>query len=126
MKLLENYPGLDVAGHIDGYFSDSQLVVDTINRSRANIVFVAMGSPKQEEWIARHRDNIHASILMGVGGTFDVVSGRVRRAPGVFQRTGTEWLYRLVREPGRIKRQMVLPKFVWMVVKARLGIGVIE
>lgn len=122
-KLSENYPALDIVGRVDGYFKDSQDVIRQINDSGAVIVFVAMGSPKQELWIAENRDAINASFCMGVGGTFDVVSGKVEWAPPFFRATGTEWLYRLVREPKRWRRQLVLPKFAWAVLKRKFAGG---
>lgn len=120
-KMQEQYPSLNIVGSQDGFFSDSDAVVAAINDSGADILFVAMGSPRQEEWIQQHRSRIRASLLMGVGGTFDVVAGHVAWAPGIFRKTGTEWLYRLIREPRRLRRQLVLPKFVWLMVKYKLG-----
>jgi N-acetylglucosaminyldiphosphoundecaprenol N-acetyl-beta-D-mannosaminyltransferase len=122
-KLSEDYPTLKIVGRVDGYFKDSQEVISQINSSGADIVFVAMGSPKQELWIAENRDAINASFCMGVGGTFDVVSGKVEWAPPFFRTTGTEWLYRLVREPKRWRRQLVLPKFAWAVLKRKFAGG---
>ncbi|GAH47619.1 unnamed protein product, partial [marine sediment metagenome] len=89
--LIEMHPGLHIVGRRDGYFEDSAAVVDQINASRADLLFVAMGSPKQELWITEHRDAINASFCMGVGGTFDIISGKTRRAPKVFRKTGTEF-----------------------------------
>lgn len=119
-RLGEMYPGLKIVGNRDGYFRDSEEVVAEINASRADLVFVAMGSPKQEHWIARHRRSINASFCMGIGGTLDVVSGRAKRAPKVFRRTGTEFLFRLLANPGRWRRQLALPAFVLMAVGRRL------
>ncbi len=109
--LCDRYAGLQVAGRCDGYFENSAAVVDQINASGADLVFVAMGTPRQEYWIAEISSKINAGVLMGVGGTFDVVSGMVRRAPLIFRRTGTEFLYRLISNPRRWRRQMVLPLF---------------
>ena len=120
-KLCSDNPDLVLAGRHDGYFEDAREIVDLINAANADIVFVAMGSPKQELWISKHRDQISAPIFMGVGGTLDVVSGRVKWAPAIFRKTGTEWLFRLVSEPKRFRRQLALPKFVWLVLKQRLG-----
>lgn len=120
-KCLERrYPGLRIVGNQDGYFRDSERVVHQINRSRADMLFVALGSPRQERWIAEHRDAINASFCMGVGGTFDVLSGHAKRAPRVFRKTGTEFLYRLATNPRRWKRQLCLPFFVFSVIQARL------
>ncbi len=91
-ELLATYPDLQIVGNHDGYFNDSDDVIRNVNDSGADILFVAMGSPKQEAWIAGNRDKINASFCMGVGGTFDVVSGKVKWAPSFFRKTGTEWL----------------------------------
>ena len=119
-KLIEAHPHLQIVGHQDGYFKDSQAVVQKINDSGADLLFVAMGSPKQEFWIAEHRETITAPFCMGVGGTFDVISGCVKWAPKIFRKTGTEFLYRLITNPKRWRRQLVLPKFVLMVLKEKL------
>mgnify|MGYP005621069647 CR=1 FL=1 len=120
-RLSQEYPGLKIVGRHDGYFSDSEKVVTDINASRADILFVAMGSPKQESWIAENSERINAAFCMGVGGTFDVVSGKVKWAPVFFRKTGTEWLYRLLSEPKRWRRQLALPKFVWVLIQYGLG-----
>ena len=114
-NLLTTHPNLKIVGRRDGYFQDSAEVVAQINTSGADIVFVAMGSPKQELWIHENRADIEAPFCMGVGGTFDVVSGKAKWAPPVFRKSGTEWLYRLICEPKRWRRQMVLPKFAMKV-----------
>ncbi|MBN2810090.1 MAG: WecB/TagA/CpsF family glycosyltransferase [Deltaproteobacteria bacterium] len=119
-RLLQDYPDLQIVGRHDGYFTDSEKIVDDINASGAEILFVAMGSPKQEAWIAGHRERINAAFCMGVGGTFDVVSGKVRWAPLFFRQTGTEWFYRLLSEPKRWRRQLALPKFLWLLVRYKL------
>ena len=120
-NLLAKYPALQIVGRHDGYFDDSNEVIQAANDSGADILFVAMGSPKQEAWIAGNRDKIKASFCMGVGGTFDVVSGKVKWAPAICRKTGTEWLYRLVSEPKRWRRQMVLPKFLWLLLKYKIA-----
>jgi len=114
-QLKQTYPDLIVAGTQDGYESDSSKVMDTINKAQPDILFVAMGSPKQEQWIEQHRDNLYPTLYQGVGGSFDVLAGNVKRAPAAFQRVGAEWLYRLLKEPSRLKRQMNLPKFLFEV-----------
>lgn len=110
-KLRERYPKLQVVGRNDGYFRDSEAVVRRINDSQADMLFVAMGSPHQEKWLARNRDRIEAPFCMGIGGSLDVLGGTTRRAPRVFQRTGTEWLYRLIVHPRRFHKQIVLLPF---------------
>ena len=114
-QLKQTYPDLIVAGTQDGYESDSSKVLDAINKAQPDILFVAMGSPKQEQWIEQHRDNLYPMLYQGVGGSFDVLAGNVKRAPAAFQKMGAEWLYRLLKEPSRLKRQMNLPKFLFEV-----------
>jgi len=118
-QLKQTYPDLIVAGTQDGYESDSSKVLDTINKAQPDILFVAMGSPKQEQWIEQHRDNLYPTLYQGVGGSFDVLAGNVKRAPAAFQKLGAEWLYRLLKEPSRLKRQMNLPKFLFEVFKQK-------
>ncbi|MEK4406161.1 WecB/TagA/CpsF family glycosyltransferase [Sporosarcina sp. FSL K6-6792] len=118
-QLKQTYPNLIVTGTQDGYESDTSKVLETINKAKPDILFVAMGSPKQEQWIEQHRDNLYPTLYQGVGGSFDVLAGNVKRAPAAFQRLGAEWLYRLLKEPSRLKRQMNLPKFLFEVFKQK-------
>jgi exopolysaccharide biosynthesis WecB/TagA/CpsF family protein len=126
LELQKTYPGLKIVGWQDGYFEDSSLVVKQINASGAKLLFVAMGSPKQEYWIGRHRQTIKANFCMGVGGSFDIASGRLTRAPKVFRLTGTEFLYRLFREPRKRWRiqKVLIPYFVRVVEKKLLDVFV--
>ena len=98
-KILSMYPNLRIAGWQDGYFKNSYNVTKKINASGANLLFVALGSPKQEYWISRHWHAINTNLCMGVGGSFDIASGSLKRAPRIFRATGTEFLYRLAKEP---------------------------
>lgn len=111
------YASLQIAGIQDGYEKDNEKVIHKINEAKPDILFVAMGSPRQEEWIEANRDKLHPSLFQGVGGSFDVLAGNVKRAPGFFQKTGLEWFYRLAKEPSRLKRQLVLPKFLMETLK---------
>jgi len=119
-RLAVRYPGLQIAGRHHGYFDASQPVIEQINACGADLLLVAMGSPRQELWIARHRPAIAAPFCMGVGGAFDVISGTVRRAPRFFQGTGTEFLYRLISNPRRLRRQIILPVYVMRVLRRAL------
>jgi len=117
------FPGLIVAGTRHGFFSPEEepAIVEAIRSSGAALLFAGLGSPRQELWLSR---NLHASRCgagVGVGGSFDVISGRVKRAPYVWQRLGVEWLYRLIREPQRFRRQLALPYFAWLVLLDQLG-----
>ena len=110
------YPDLNVCLTADGYFKkegeENEAVLSRIRESGARIVFICFGAPAQEKWIAANRDKLPGvNLLLGLGGSLDVYSGRVKRAPAVFVRLGLEWLYRLLKEPKRIGRMMNLPKF---------------
>lgn len=122
-KLQEQYPSLQVAGTLDGYVKDEEKVLETINASGADILFVAMGSPAQENFIIHNMDKLNVSVFQGVGGSFDVFSGNVPRAPLAFRKLGLEWLYRLLKEPSRWKRQLELPRFLFAVLKERKRTG---
>jgi N-acetylglucosaminyldiphosphoundecaprenol N-acetyl-beta-D-mannosaminyltransferase len=121
-RLVETHPGLVVAGRRHGYIGvdDEAALVDEINASGADILFVALGSPRQEDWISRHRSKLRVNVLQGVGGTFDVLSGAVDRAPRIWIRLHLEWLYRLVREPSRLRRQSPRFYFAFLVLSGRL------
>ncbi|AGF78352.1 exopolysaccharide biosynthesis protein, WecB/TagA/CpsF family [Desulfocapsa sulfexigens DSM 10523] len=122
--LEERLPGLQVAGRCNGYWPEDQMdmLVDKINESKAVILFLALGSPKQEKWFARHQDKLkHIRVCQGIGGTLDVITGTVKRAPEIFCKLGLEWFYRLLAEPRRIKRQMVLPVFAWQIFMTKIG-----
>ncbi|KKB40963.1 WecB/TagA/CpsF family glycosyltransferase [Bacillus thermotolerans] len=112
-KLEAQIPGLKIAGYSNGYVKDQEALVSQIRESGAALLFVALGSPRQELWI---KDNMaklpNVKVFQGVGGSFDVYSGNVKRAPAFYRKFGLEWLYRLAKEPKRIKRQMALPKFL--------------
>lgn len=116
-KLESLFPTINIVGTQDGYEKDPQKVNARINEAKPDILFVAMGSPKQENWINDNRDQLHPTIYQGVGGSFDVLAGNVKRAPEAFQKLGLEWLYRLLKEPKRIKRQIALPLFLLEVAK---------
>lgn len=116
-RLKRLHPRLQVVGRCHGYFRDSHEVIRQINESNADLLFIAMGSPRQESWLAEHRDGINARFCMGVGGSFDVLAGTVKRAPAAFQTTGTEWLYRLVTDPRRLRSQILLPLFALSLIR---------
>ncbi|WP_191560047.1 WecB/TagA/CpsF family glycosyltransferase [Metabacillus idriensis] len=111
LKLKTSYPKLDIAGVMDGYEKDEDFIKNTINESKADIIFVALGSPRQEIWIEKHMNELHPFIYQGVGGSFDVLSGNIKRAPRFFQAIGLEWFYRLMKEPWRYKRILNVFKF---------------
>ncbi len=113
--LSAKYPGIKFAGCRDGYFNkigdESDAVIDAINKTGANAVFVCLGCPAQEKWIYENREKLNAKALLALGGSLDAYSGNVRRAPRIFIKLGLEWFYRLLCQPQRIGRMMKLPKF---------------
>lgn len=119
-KLTEKYPGLTICGTHDGYFKEDGPVVEKIRSSGADVVFVCLGAPKQEKWIAANGEATGASLLIGLGGSLDVFAGRVERAPEGWQKMGMEWLYRALKEPARLKRVAKLPLFLCSAVGARI------
>lgn len=118
-KLESLFPSIEIVGTQDGYEKNEQKVIDRINKAQPDLLFVAMGSPKQENWINANRDQLHPTIYQGVGGSFDVLAGTVKRAPEIFQKFGLEWFYRLLKEPKRIKRQIALPLFLLEVARKK-------
>lgn len=120
VNLRAAYPGLVVCGTHDGYFQEDGPVVDAIRQAGADIVFVCLGAPKQEKWIAANGEAAGARLYLGLGGSLDVFAGKVDRAPERFQRLGLEWLYRLMKEPSRIGRMAKLPLFLVSAAGARL------
>jgi len=116
-RIQQRYPRLQLVGRHDGYFDEDKPVIEQINAAHPDMLFVAMGSPKQEMWIATHRDAIAAPYCMGIGGTLDVVSGQAQWAPRLVRRTGTEFLYRLIREPRRWRRYGIVPQFACRVLR---------
>lgn len=112
------YPKAKIVGYHEGFFKEDpeSKVIEEINSLKPNVLFVAMGAPRQEKWIYDNRENLKVDIAAGQGGTFDYEAGTVKRAPIWMQKCGLEWLWRLVRDPKRIKRMIVLPVFLFKVL----------
>jgi len=109
-ELKEKYPHLEIGGFHHGYFGDNdEEVIKDINRASPDILFVGLGSPRQEYWIRENRERINALVMMGVGGSFDVWSGTKKRAPRWIRKLNLEWAYRIICEPQRLQR--VVPAF---------------
>jgi len=119
-KLRERNPGLLIAGTHDGYFEEDGPVVEEIRASGADVVFVGLGAPKQELWMAKNGAATGAKLLAGLGGSLNVFAGVTRRAPDLWVKLGLEWLYRLLKEPWRFRRMCRLPLFLCSAVGARL------
>jgi N-acetylglucosaminyldiphosphoundecaprenol N-acetyl-beta-D-mannosaminyltransferase len=116
--LRRSYPGVAIAGARDGYFrpDESDAVAAAIRASGANVLLAGLGSPKQEQWLARYLGATGAGVGIGIGGSLDIYAGNVARAPAAFRRTGLEWAYRLAKEPRRWRRQLALPRFALAVL----------
>lgn len=119
--LQKRNPGLRIVGTYAGSPADSEAddIIDMINKSQADLLFVAYGAPQQDFWIAKHRERLAVKMAMGVGGAYDYITGTVPRAPGWLRRLGLEWLYRLIRQPWRWRRMLRLPVFLWLILRYR-------
>jgi N-acetylglucosaminyldiphosphoundecaprenol N-acetyl-beta-D-mannosaminyltransferase len=115
------HPGIVIAGSQNGYFSSEQeeAVATAIRDSRADVLFVAITSPKKERFMAKWSALMNVPVVHGVGGSFDVVAGKVKRAPELWQKLGLEWLYRVKQEPGRLWKRYAVTNalFTWMLLK---------
>lgn len=118
-KLKEQYPALKIVGTHHGYFTEEQAgeIVSQIKDARPDLLFVALGMPRQEQWIDKYKEEMGVPVSMGVGGSLDVIAGRVQRVSPWLQKLQLEWLGRLIREPQRWRRQLVLPRFAALVLK---------
>jgi N-acetylglucosaminyldiphosphoundecaprenol N-acetyl-beta-D-mannosaminyltransferase len=119
-RLRQAVPGLQIAGIQHGYFApeEEREILDRIRAARPGVLFVAFGIPKQEKWIREHLEELGVPVCIGVGGSFDVISGRLRRAPVWMRRCGMEWLYRVLQEPSRLPRLKALPRIAWLALLA--------
>lgn len=104
--------GIRIAGFHDGYYQSDQEIIEDIKEKKPDFLLVCLGMKKQEEWILAHKHELNAKVMIGAGGSIDVLAGSVKRAPDFFIKLGLEWLYRLLCQPKRIIRMMALPKFV--------------
>ena len=127
-RLTARYPGLAVAGIYSPPFrslseQEDEALINRINESTPHVLWIGLGSPKQEFWAANHEDRLDVPLILPVGAAFDFHSGRVRRAPGWMQRTGFEWLFRLAAEPRRLGRRYVVTnaRFVYLIVKDEIA-----
>lgn len=119
-KIKREYPNLNIVGFSNGYVDDRNQIFEEIIAKQPDMVMVALGVPEQEKLIAQYYSRVNKGIYIGVGGSFDVISGSKRRAPRVFQKLNLEWLYRIIREPSRFKRfYHNNVKFVWEVWKSK-------
>ncbi len=120
-EILFRYPGVVIAGRRNGYFSssDEEEIAQQIANSHADVIFVAITSPKKEQFMAKWNNVMQVPVVHGVGGSFDVLAGKVQRAPLFWQKCGMEWLYRVVQEPRRLWKRYLITNtlFITMMIK---------
>ncbi|MBC7327691.1 WecB/TagA/CpsF family glycosyltransferase [bacterium] len=118
-NVLKNFPSLQIVGCHNGYFGENEegKVIEKIKNSDADILIVGMGIPKQEKFIWRNREKLNVKVAIGVGGTLDVLAGKVKRAPHFMRRIGLEWLYRLICQPSKIEKVARIPYFYFLVLR---------
>lgn len=121
LKAEELYPGIKIVGTRNGYFTadDEPAIIAQIKDAKPDVLLAALGVPKQEKWLYAHKNELGVPVSIGVGGTFDVMAGVVKRAPVWMQRAKLEWLYRAMLQPSRAGRLIALPKFVWKVINSK-------
>ena len=117
--LEKKYPGLLIAGTLNGYYTNEGQVVAAINDARPDVLFVCLGAPKQEQFMALRGEALNVTLMAGLGGTLDGLAGEVKRAPDFFIRLNLEWLYRLLCQPKRIGRVIKLPLYLLSAFAAR-------
>lgn len=120
-NISKEYPNVKIAGRHHGYFNENEeeIILTHIEQTRPDIVIVALGAPLAEKWIYNHRDRLKTKVTFGVGGSLDIIAGTVKRAPMLWQKLNIEWLHRLLSQPSRWRRQLVLPVFAYRAYTSR-------
>lgn len=120
-RIREAYPCIEIKDSHHGYFGkdEERDIIKRINECRPDVLFVALGAPRQEKWIHSHRHQLNARVAMGVGGSLDVMAGSAKRAPKLMVDLGLEWFYRLAKEPWRFRRMLSIPRFLMRVALTR-------
>jgi N-acetylglucosaminyldiphosphoundecaprenol N-acetyl-beta-D-mannosaminyltransferase len=120
-NIMETYPNLKISGYHDGYFNwEDNVIPGAISQTKPDLIFVALGFPRQEKFIATNLPQFEKGLFIGVGGSFDVVAGAVKRAPVIWQKLNLEWLYRLIKQPSRWRRMLALPAFIIRMLVIRI------
>ncbi len=121
-RMMQLHQGLKVVGSHDGYFdaAEEQRLIEEIKALKPDLLLIGLGAPKQESWMLKHKDELGIKLCIGVGGSFDVMSGKLKRAPQVFIKLGLEWFHRLISQPTRFKRMMKLPIFLVHILKKKI------
>ncbi|OPG99305.1 glycosyltransferase [Chryseobacterium mucoviscidosis] len=111
--IAQNYPGVVVRGRQHGFFTtdEEKSIVKEIHEAQPDFLIVALGAPNAEHWINKYRHQLNARVAIGVGGSLDILAGKTKRAPAIWQKLNLEWLYRLLSQPSRWRRQLILPRF---------------
>ena len=122
--LVRRYPGLQIAGHYSPPFrrlsaGEAEQVASTINASKADVVWVCLGCPKQEQWMSEMRDSLEAKVVLAVGQAFDILAGRIQRSPAFLTRYGGEWAYRLAKEPRRLWKRYLVTNLLFVLLVSR-------
>jgi len=120
-KMREKVPGLNICGVCDGYFKSDEEAVSKINAADPDVIYVCLGSPKQEYWMRENALHVVPCAMLGLGGTIDIFAGEAKRAPAVFVKLNLEWFYRLLRQPSRLGRMLRLPRYLFTAVSSRLS-----
>lgn len=123
LEIKQFYPGIEIAGLHHGYFNDDEEIINKVNSARPDFLMVCLGAPKQEQWMMDNSGKLDVGIMAGLGGVMDILAGNVKRAPQGWQARNLEWLYRLISEPRRIKRQIKIPLFLMCVIGERIKGG---
>jgi N-acetylglucosaminyldiphosphoundecaprenol N-acetyl-beta-D-mannosaminyltransferase len=120
-EIMKQYPNVKIAGAHHGFFDwADDHIPNEIQRTKPDLIFTALGVPRQELWIGQNMDKFEKGVFMGIGGSFDVLAGAVQRAPEVWQKMNLEWAYRLLKQPSRWKRQLSLPHFALKVIQQKV------
>jgi N-acetylglucosaminyldiphosphoundecaprenol N-acetyl-beta-D-mannosaminyltransferase len=120
-NIQSNYPQIQIVGRHHGFFDwEKNTVTAEIKAANPDIVFVALGVPRQEQWIAKNLDQFSSGLFMGVGGSIDVLAGEVQRAPRIWQQMNLEWFYRLISQPSRWRRMLAIPRFLIQIFSLKL------
>lgn len=121
-NMEKKYSNINIVGYHNGYFDwKDESLLQEMKEAHPDIVFVGLGFPRQEKWIIENMNKFDKGIFIGLGGSFDVWAGKVKRAPKIWQKLNLEWLYRLLKQPSRWRRMLVLPLFLLKVLKLRLS-----
>lgn len=119
-NITKSYPNVKIVGSHHGYFDwDENSIQAEIKKTKPDLVFVALGAPRQEKWITENMPAFSKGVFIGVGGSFDVLAGTVKRAPTTWQKANLEWLYRIIKQPSRLKRSIAIPIFILKVLKQK-------